>query len=82
MPYGLCGLEVALPGLGTLDNGEFGPAFKGPGPVPFVNPPLAEYDTLWGIAGSGNCWNGIKECPGANSLCLGTKTGGNTIKHY
>ena len=80
-PYGLWGLECVLPGLGTLLKGEFGLGLRCwwfPCP-PFVKPP-AEYDTLWGIAGSGNCWNGSNECPGANSLWRGTNTGGNTVK--
>ena len=41
LPYGLCGLEWVLPGLGTLLIGEFGLGLRWewlPGP-PFVNPP-------------------------------------------
>lgn len=62
-------MDVA--GEGTLLRGEVGPPLK----------PLVEYDTLAGIVGSGICWNGSREWPGANSLCLGTRTGGSTVKY-
>ena len=76
LPYGLWGVPPELAGLGTLLRGD--PGFWEPC-IPVELKPIDEYDTLWGIAGSGICWKGKREWPGANSLCLGTSTGGKTV---
>ena len=75
---GLCGLVVWVAGLLTLLMGEFGPALCGLRWECELLKPVAEYETLWGIAGSVSCWNGRREWPGANSLWRGTRTGGST----
>ena len=65
VPLGLYGLDIALAGLGIVENGlngEWGWS---------RNPWFEKTILLGGIVGS---WKLI----GANSLCLGTNTGGNT----